>query len=115
MVLMKSIKDIRLPSLKPILSLYAKRVSTRRLLKGQKVGYGGEFTAPKDMVVSTYDIGYGDGLFRGDAKNPLVVDRGLPILGRVSMDFITVESTKDEILVFNNAQMVRKPPKYYQL
>ncbi len=58
------------------------------------------------MVVSTYDIGYGDGLFRGDAKNPLVVDRGLPILGRVSMDFITVESTKDEILVFNNAQMV---------
>jgi len=94
--------------LKPILSLWAKRVSTRELKKGQKIGYGGSFIAQKDMIVSTYDIGYGDGLFRGNSNNPLIVDNNLPILGRVSMDFISLESTKDEICIFNNAQNVAK-------
>ncbi|NPA28092.1 MAG: alanine racemase, partial [Epsilonproteobacteria bacterium] len=93
-------------NLKPVLSLMANRVSTRVLKKGQKVGYGGEFKAPKDMVVSTYDIGYGDGLFRGDAKNPLIIEEKLPILGRVSMDFITLESQKEEVCIFKDAKKV---------
>ncbi len=94
--------------LKPVLSLWAKRVSTRELKKGQRVGYGGDFIAPKDMVVSTYDVGYGDGLFRGNSKKALHTAKGLPILGRVSMDFISLESTEDEICIFNNAQTVAK-------
>ncbi len=94
--------------LKPILSLWAKRVSTRSLKKGQRIGYGGDFTAPKDMTISTYDVGYGNGLFRGDSKKPLITEEGLPILGRVSMDFISLESTKDELCIFNNAQEVAK-------
>jgi len=94
--------------LKPILSLWAKRSSTRVFKKGQRVGYGGDFRAPKDMIISTYDVGYGDGLFRGNSKNPLILRDGLPILGRVSMDFISVESTKEELCIFDNAQKVAK-------
>jgi len=94
--------------LKPVLSLWAKRTSTRALKKGERVGYGGDFVAPKDMIISTYDIGYGDGLFRGDSKNPLVISEGLPILGRVSMDFISIESTKDELCIIDNAQITAK-------
>ncbi len=94
--------------LKPILSLWAKRSSTRVLKKGQRVGYGGDFRAPKDMIISTYDVGYGDGLFRGSSKNPLILRDGLPILGRVSMDFISVESIKEELCIFDNAQQVAK-------
>ena len=94
--------------LKPILSLWAKRTSSRELKKGQRVGYGGDFIAPKDMIISTYDIGYGDGLFRGNGKNPLILTNGQPILGRVSMDFISVESTKDELCIFDNAQKIAK-------
>jgi alanine racemase len=96
------------PQLKPVLSLWAKKVSSRALKKGQRVGYGGDFCAPKDMIVSTYDIGYGHGLFRGDSKKPLITADGLAILGRVSMDFISLESTKDEVCIFNNAQYVAK-------
>jgi len=92
--------------LKPVLALWAKRTSTRTLKKGQRIGYGGNFTAPRDMLVSTYDIGYGDGLFRGDSNHPLITQEGLPILGRVSMDFISLESTKEELCIFNNAQKV---------
>lgn len=96
------------PLLKPLLSLWAKRVSSRTLKSGQRVGYGGDFIAPKECTVSTYDVGYGDGLFRGDSKNPLVTCENLPILGRVSMDFISLESTKEEVCIFNNAQEVAR-------
>jgi len=94
--------------LKPVLSLWAKKASTRELKKGQRVGYGGDFVATKDMIISTYDIGYGDGLFRGNSQRPLITVDGLPILGRVSMDFISIESVKDEVCIFDNAQIVAK-------
>ena len=89
--------------LKPVLSLWAKKVATRNLKKGERVGYGGTFTAPKDMTISTYDLGYGDGWMRSNSFKPFITAEGLPILGRVSMDYIILESTKDEVCVFDNA------------
>ena len=89
--------------LKPVLSLWAKKVATRTLKKGERVGYGGQFTAPKEMTVSTYDLGYGDGWMRSNGFEPFVTAEGLPLLGRVSMDYIILESQKDEICIFDNA------------
>ena len=89
--------------LKPVLSLWAKKMATRKLKKGESVGYGGTFTAPKDMIISTYDLGYGDGWMRSNSFHPFVTAEGLPILGRVSMDYILLESTKEEICIFDNA------------
>lgn len=94
--------------LKPVLALYAKKIASRELKKGQRIGYGGDFIAPKDMMVSTYDLGYGDGWFRGDASHPYVTSEGLPLLGRVSMDFVSVESAEDEICIMNDAQNAAK-------
>ena len=90
--------------LKPVLSLTARKTATRRLKKGERVGYGGDFTAPKNMTVSTYNLGYGDGWTRGESTSPYITAEGLPILGRVSMDFITLESEKEEVLILNDAQ-----------
>ncbi|WP_295421623.1 alanine racemase [Sulfurovum sp.] len=94
--------------LKPVLALYAKKIATRVLKKGERVGYGGDFTAPKEMTVSTYDLGYGDGWRRGDSTRPFITAENLPILGRVSMDFITLESDKEEVCVMNDAQNAAK-------
>lgn len=94
--------------LKPVMTLYAKKVSTRVLKAGERVGYGGEFTAPKEMLVSTYDLGYGDGWCRGDSTQPYVTSEGLPILGRVSMDFISLKSNKEEVCVMDDAQKAAK-------
>ncbi|HHD78717.1 MAG TPA: alanine racemase, partial [Epsilonproteobacteria bacterium] len=91
-------------ALKPVLSLYAKKTSTRKLKEGERIGYGGDFVAPKEMMVSTYDLGYGDGWCRGDVQKPYVTAENLPILGRVSMDFISLESDKNEICVMHDAQ-----------
>jgi alanine racemase len=94
--------------LKPVLTLHAEKSSTRELKKSQRVGYGGDYIAQKDMIVSTYDIGYGDGWERGNSKEPYTTADGLTILGRVSMDFISLESQRDEVLVMDNAQKASK-------
>jgi alanine racemase len=94
--------------LKPVMALYAKKISSRILKTGERVGYGGDFIALKEMTVSTYDLGYGDGWCRGDSTQPYVTSEGLPILGRVSMDFIILESDKDEVCVMNDAQKAAK-------
>ncbi len=94
--------------LKPVMQLVASKVSTRRLKRGERVGYGGDFVADREMTVSTYDLGYGDGWCRGNSFAPFVTAEGLPILGRVSMDFISLESDKDEVVIFDDAQKAAK-------
>ena len=91
--------------LHPVLSLHAKKVSTRVLKKGERVGYGGDLTAKKEMLVSTYDLGYGDGWCRGNTKDPYVTSENLPFLGRVSMDFSILGSDKEEVCIMHNAQL----------
>ena len=91
-------------ALRPVMSLHAKKVSTRVLKAGERIGYGGDFIAADEMKVSTYDLGYGDGWFRGDAQKPYITSEDLPIVGRVSMDFISLESEKEEVCVMHDAQ-----------
>jgi alanine racemase len=90
--------------LKPVMSLYAVKNATRTLKKGERIGYGGDYTAAGEMRVSTYDLGYGDGWCRGDSRKPYVTAEGLPLLGRVSMDFISLETDKEKVCIFDNAQ-----------
>jgi len=95
-------------ALRPVMSLYAKRLSSRVLKAGERIGYGGDFIATHDMTVSTYDLGYGDGWRRGDASAPYMTSEGLPILGRVSMDSISLESDKEEVCVMSDAKVAAK-------
>ena len=88
--------------LEPVLSLYASRVATRVLQKGQKVGYGGMFEADKQIKISTYDVGYADGLLRLASNRYTTVD-GYKILGKISMDSVSINSDEESICIFNNA------------
>jgi alanine racemase len=42
------------------------------------------------------------------ANNSFITADNLSILGRVSMDFITLESDKEEVCILNNAQDAAK-------
>ena len=95
-------------ALRPVLSLHAKKISNRTLKAGERIGYGGDFIVADEMTVSTYDLGYGDGWCRGDAQKPYITGEGLPVLGRVSMDFISLASEQDEVCVMNDAQEAAK-------
>ena len=94
--------------LKPVLSLYASLVASRIVQKGERIGYGGTFITPKEMRVSTYDLGYGDGWSRGESANPYITAEGLPILGRVSMDLLSLESTQERVCIMDDAQKAGK-------
>ncbi|QOG11371.1 alanine racemase [Arcobacter sp. FWKO B] len=97
------------PDLKPVASLVCNKVSSIHLKKGQRVGYAGEFTAPKDMVCSTYDIGYGDGFFRiNGEKTPYITPKGYKLIGKVSMDSLSLDSCDDEVVLFDDVNYLAK-------
>ena len=97
-----------IPNLKPVMSLWAKRISTRIIKKNQKVGYGGVFKAEKEMQISTYDIGYGDGFLRLNGSKKYTTAKGYEILGRVSMDNISINSSDDEVCIFDDVRKLAK-------
>lgn len=96
------------PTLKPVMSLWASKMSSRKLLKGQSVGYGGTFTASEDMIVSTYDVGYGDGFLRLNERNSYTTPEGFKLLGRVSMDYISLNTNKEEVCIFDDVNILAK-------
>jgi alanine racemase len=91
-------------NLKPIIKLFASRVSSRVLKRHNRVGYGGEGYLHHTSQASTYDIGYGNGWLRATKNMPL--NDSLKIIGRVSMDFISINSNLQEICIMDNAQQV---------
>jgi alanine racemase len=60
---------------------------------GESVGYGGSWTCPEAMTVGVVAIGYGDGYPRlAAAGTPVLLGgRPAPLIGRVSMDLVTID------------------------
>jgi alanine racemase len=96
--------------LKPVLSLWANKISQREVKAGERVGYGGDYKVSRDCVASNYDFGYGDGFFRACAKG-YTSPSGAELLGRISMDNSTFATSEDKLLVFDNAAVVAKYAK----
>ncbi|MDD5158035.1 alanine racemase [Sulfurimonas sp.] len=97
-------KAISVDGIKPVLSLYANKISSRKLKSGERVGYGATREIKSDAVVSNYDFGYGDGFFRSCSNN-YKTPHDIEIVGRVSMDNSSFLCDKDEILIFDDARV----------
>ena len=93
--------------LQPVLSVYAKRLSSRVLNAGACVGYSATYTADTKCVVSNYDFGYGDGFLRA-CSNAYVTPQNIHIAGRISMDNSSFLSDADELLIFDDARVAAK-------
>lgn len=79
--------------MRPVVHLDARVIQTRTIAAGGHVGYGHDFRCDKDSRIATIDVGYADGLPRtlGNRGAAWFNDRRLPIVGRVSMDSITLD------------------------
>ncbi len=84
----------------PVARLYAPLLQVREICVGESVGYAASWTAKRPSKIGIIGAGYGDGLPRAlssPAKDgPACVFVGghyAPIIGRVSMDLITVDLT----------------------
>lgn len=93
----------------PVLSFHAKKISTRVLNKGDALNYGASYKIPyNNFIVSNYDVGYGDGFFRLNERKKAYTIKNKEILGRVSMDGLSVEGDDETICLFNNARTLAK-------
>jgi alanine racemase len=77
----------------PVMTLWSRLIAVSSVKKGGKVGYGGTWEAPEDMLVGVVGVGYGDGYpqFAQNGTPVLVNGHECKLIGRVSMDMLTVD------------------------
>lgn len=81
--------------MQPVVGLDARVIQIRTVPAGSGVGYGHDFRCDRESRIATISVGYADGLPRtlGNRGAAWLGDERLPIVGRVSMDSITLDVT----------------------
>ena len=105
----------------PVMNLTSSLLAVREHKKGEPVGYGGIWTSPKDTKIGVVAIGYGDGYPRDVPEGTPVYLNGriVPIVGRVSMDMLTVDlgpdsqdKVGDEVILWGKELPIETVAKY---
>lgn len=93
----------RLAPVGPVVRVSARILQVREVGRGGRIGYSASYCAHKPHRIATVAAGYADGVFRhasatNEEPGGAVSIRGkrAPIVGRVSMDLITVDVTEIE-------------------
>jgi alanine racemase len=81
--------------LQPAMTLAARVIAINEVPQGDSVGYSATWHAPRDSRIAVLGVGYGDGYPRHAMQGtPVRIGKHLvPMVGRVSMDMITVDVT----------------------
>jgi alanine racemase len=79
--------------LKPAMTLSTRIIAINRVARGERIGYSATWQCPEDMDVGVAAIGYGDGYPRAAPAGTPVLVNGVrvPVIGRVSMDLMTLD------------------------
>ncbi|MBU24680.1 MAG: alanine racemase [Gammaproteobacteria bacterium] len=77
----------------PVVTWQAQVMELQDVAMGEPVGYGGSFLAPCALKLATIGIGYADGYHRilGGQGEVAIDGQICPIVGRVSMDLVTLD------------------------
>ncbi|MEL6424607.1 MAG: alanine racemase [Pseudomonadota bacterium] len=81
---------------RPAVTLSLPVIQTREIAPGESVGYGASWTAQRPSRIATVSSGYADGLIRATGNGTVDLyagDTPCPLVGRVSMDLLTVDVT----------------------
>lgn len=83
------------PRLRPVMTFESSVFAVRSLAPGESLGYGATFIAPRPMRVGLVCAGYADGYPQtAPTGTPVAVDgQAATIVGRVSMDMLTIDLT----------------------
>ncbi len=81
--------------MRPVIALEAGIVQVRTVPAGTGVGYGRSFTTSRESRIATIPVGYADGWPRslGNRGSVHIAGRRVPVVGRVSMDSMTIDVT----------------------
>lgn len=82
--------------LRPAMTLHSHVIAVKELSPGERVGYGGDWTATRPTRLAVAAVGYGDGYPRSLASGAPVLVNGerVGLAGRVSMDMIGIDVTE---------------------
>jgi alanine racemase len=80
---------------RPVLRIQSRILQLREITEPTPVGYGSTYTAPAGTRIATVGTGYADGYPWSLANRGIAVIGGhrVPVVGRVSMDLITLDVT----------------------
>ena len=81
--------------LRPAMMLRSEVIAVKDVARGETVGYGGAWRAARPTRMAVVAAGYGDGYPRSvPSGTPVRInDHRAPLIGRVSMDMLTVDVT----------------------
>ena len=86
--------------MRPVATLRARVMQLHSVTAGEGVGYDHQWIAPRPSRIATLPVGYADGYHRalgkragGQGPEVFFGGRACPLVGRVSMDLITVDVT----------------------
>lgn len=93
--------ETRPAELKPCLRVETRFTSVRRFPPGHGIGYGATFVTTRPSVIGLLPLGYADGYPRGlSNRGTMTLEpirgqprRHVPVVGRISMDQVTVDLT----------------------
>jgi alanine racemase len=89
-------QDFQNPTaLRPVMSVKTRVAQVREIPAGKTIGYGGLFTTERDSQIVSLPVGFGEGYPRALFNKGLVLIHGrrCPVVGRVSLNIITVDVT----------------------
>jgi alanine racemase len=83
------------PGLRPVLAFRSVVTHVKTVGVGDTVGYGATWRATSRTAVAAVAVGYADGVHRTRSNHGHVLVRGrrAPLIGRVSMDAVTIDVT----------------------
>lgn len=82
--------------LRPAMELKCMPLRVDTFPEGTPVGYGGTWIAPRESVIATLPVGYGDGFARAYSPGAMALVHGsrVPIVGTIAMDALMADVTE---------------------
>ena len=87
--------------LKPVMSLWGKKIKSYTINKGEFVGYNKKYMFKNPTILTLLDIGYSDGMLYFDKKLQL---KDTIAVGKISMDSMSVIGEWDEVCIFDDVK-----------
>ncbi|MDB4022066.1 alanine racemase [Litorivicinus sp.] len=86
---------LKMQGFEPVASWQAPVLQVQTIASGESIGYGASYVADDEVTLLTVAAGYADGYIRSLGNRAQVSLDGflLPVVGRVSMDLVTIDAT----------------------
>jgi alanine racemase len=110
-------RPARPPAFRPVLRWRTEIARLKELPAGSAIGYGTTFRTSRPSRIATLPVGYADGYDRRFSNSGEVLVRGFraPVVGRVSMDLVTIDVTDvpdaavgDEVVLLGDGMRVEE-------